>query len=109
MPGPVSIDANPRISANAVAISQLFTLPEKDRMNVFSTLSGLVDDIVNNPGALPEQLEQIPGDARLFEVRIEPDLRAMLRVEQGEGRIRIIAIARPEQLEPYVKTLRRAV
>jgi hypothetical protein len=99
---------DPRISANTAVRSQLSTLPDWDREQVNSALTKLVRDVMSNQSVLPADVKPIPDDETLFNLRVNARLRALIRIERDSGQIEIIAIARPEQLEPYVKALRRA-
>jgi hypothetical protein len=91
-----------KISANTAVKSQLSTLPQSDQYHVTSVLSNLLAKPIESS----YQIKRIPDGRDLFMVRITSRLRALVRINRDEDQIELIAIARPDQIEPYLKDVR---
>ena len=91
-----------KVSANTAVQSQLSTLPASDQARVASVLNGLFD----SQALTTNYVKQIPGDNTLFQVRITERLRALVRIRKDQKQVELLAIARPDQLEHYIKTQR---
>jgi hypothetical protein len=91
-----------KISANTAVTSQLSTLPQGDQEHVTSVLSNLLDNSVDTS----DRVKRIPTDDTLFEIRITSRLRALVRMREDKEEVELLAIARPDQLERYIKMQR---
>jgi hypothetical protein len=97
-----------RITANTAVYSQISTLSEADRTAVISRLASFIDAVLGKIGTLPDYAKLVPGPGDLVEIRIDPQLRALVELDREGGVLKIVSLARPEQIEPYAKTFRRS-
>lgn len=91
-----------KITANTAVTSQLSTLARSDQEHVISVLSTLPD----NPADASDRVKRIPSDNTLFEIRITSRLRALVRIQKETSEVELLAIARPDQLEHYMRIQR---
>jgi hypothetical protein len=89
-----------QVSANTAVKSQLSTLPKSDQAHLNSVLINL--DTAREKG----DIRKIPNGDTLFEIRISSTLRALVRIKKEGDEVEILAIARPDQLEQYIKSTR---
>jgi mRNA-degrading endonuclease RelE of RelBE toxin-antitoxin system len=85
------------ILANSAIQAQLSTMPEADQDRVDSMLQRLAQ----HPESVRDHLRR--RDDNLWEFRITSRLLALVRIEKD--RIELLAVARPDQLDLYRKSV----
>lgn len=81
-----------KVLIGSAAQAQISTMPESDQTQVAAALLKLHDKFSNM-----EELRRIAPDEDLWEVRVTPDLRAVVQV--AKDRAVVIAVARRDQFQ----------
>jgi mRNA-degrading endonuclease RelE of RelBE toxin-antitoxin system len=84
------------LEANSAVQKQLSTLPPPDQSRTQRALTRLVE----NPDSSSPVKRRVSADSDLWEVKISPQLRALVRIERDT--ITVLAVARHDELEQYL-------
>jgi mRNA-degrading endonuclease RelE of RelBE toxin-antitoxin system len=87
-----------QLEANSALQAQISTLPPNDRLRTQSALARLAE---NPNSSSPTKRRLSSSDPGLWEVKIGPQLRALVRIEHEK--VILLAVARKDEIKRYLQ------
>ena len=84
------------LEINSAIKAQLSTLPKVDQLRAERVLKRVAE----NPHVPASIKSRLTSDPNLWQVRISPKLRALVKITNG--RVTVVAVARHDQLKRYL-------
>ncbi len=81
-----------QLEINSAIKAQLSTLPKADQ----SRAERVLRRVAENPRSPSSIKKRLTSDPNLLLVKLDPKLRALVRIE--DGKVRVLAVARQDQL-----------